>query len=126
MKPAWLFLIGAVLMALGVGTGAFGAHALNDSVAASDLEVFRTGVRYHLVHGLAILSTALLAAHGQDDMLRLAAIAFIAGIVLFSGSLYTLVLTGQRWLGAITPLGGVLFLIGWVCLAIGGYRILSS
>ena len=79
MKPALVFLIGAIIMALGVAAGAFGAHALGNTVSASDLEVYRTGVRYHLVHGLAILATALLAVHGQSSMLRWAAIAFIVG-----------------------------------------------
>lgn len=126
MKPALILAAGAIITALGVAAGAFGAHALGDTLQPSDLEVYRTGVRYHLIHGLALLAVALVAVHGQNSLLRLASIAFIVGIVLFSGSLYTLVLSGHRWLGAITPLGGLLFLLGWVFLAIGGWRALNS
>lgn len=106
--------VGGVLGALGVALGAFGAHGLRNVVTDEHLlEVWVTGSRYHLVHALAI---CLVAAHpGQP---RWAAALFVAGIVLFSGSLYTMTLTGQRWLGAVTPLGGLCFIAGWLVLAL--------
>jgi uncharacterized membrane protein YgdD (TMEM256/DUF423 family) len=125
MKPSLVFLLGALIMCAGVAAGAFGAHALGSTVEPADLDIYRTGVRYHLIHGLALLAVALVAAHGPHALLRVATITFIAGIVLFSGSLYTLVLTGERWLGAVTPFGGVLLMIGWICLAIAGFKVLK-
>jgi|ERR1700728_1239640 uncharacterized membrane protein YgdD (TMEM256/DUF423 family) len=110
---------GAVLMALGVGMGAFGAHALKGRLDAYSMEVYEKAVFYHFLHGLGILLVALLArtnaitAAGQG---RVAGLLLI-GIVLFSGSLYALALTGVRVLGAITPLGGIAFIAGWILLA---------
>ena len=98
--------IGAALMFLGVALGAFGAHALKDKLDARGHEVWRTAVLYHLVHAVAIY------ARGQQAWL------FLAGIVVFSGSLYLLALTGQSWLGALTPVGGLLFLAGWLRAAL--------
>jgi len=99
--------IGAAVMFLGVAAGAFGAHALKTRVEPSLLPVFETGVRYHLLHGLAIFIAAWLGASR-------AGWSFLAGVVLFSGSLYLMTLTGARWLGAVTPLGGAAFLLGWL------------
>ena len=103
--------IAGVVGALGVATGAFGAHGLEGRVADDLLEVWQTASRYHLVHALALLAVA---CHPRSP--RVAGSLFVAGIVLFSGSLYTMTLTDQRWLGAITPLGGVCFIIGWLVL----------
>ncbi|HEY8514606.1 MAG TPA: DUF423 domain-containing protein [Candidatus Binatia bacterium] len=116
---------GAVLGALGVAIGAFGAHVLAGRVAPEQLAVFETAVRYHFYHALALVLTGVLAwrasmggvAVPASGGLALAAWLFIAGVVVFSGSLYVLVLTGQRWLGAITPLGGLAFIAGWIALA---------
>lgn len=105
--------LAGVMGALGVGLGAFGAHGLRSVVTDPHLlEVWETGARYHLVHALAL---GLVAAHPRPP--RAAAAAFFLGIVLFSGSLYTMAITGIRALGAVTPLGGVSFIAGWLVLA---------
>jgi len=99
--------------ALGVALGAFGAHGLRDAVSDPGLlDTWHTAARYHLVHALAL---GLVACHPRPP--RVAGGLFLAGLVLFSGSLYVLVLTEQRWLGAITPLGGLSFIAGWLVLA---------
>ena len=108
---------GAVLGALGVVTGAFGAHALKDRLAADQLAVWEVGVRYQLVHALALLATGLLARQSGQE-LRGATHAFLWGTMVFSGTLYALALGGPRWLGAVTPLGGLLLITGWVLLAL--------
>ncbi len=113
-----LFL-GAVFAGLGVAFGAFGAHALRDRLDAHALSVFEIGVRYQMYHALALV---LLAALAPRIGVKVPTIAFSVGIIIFSGSLYALALSGVRWLGAITPLGGVAFLVGWVCLAISAYQ----
>jgi uncharacterized membrane protein YgdD (TMEM256/DUF423 family) len=110
-------LVGAVAGFLGVGLGAFGAHGLRGRVSPDMLAVFETGVRYHMYHALALLLTSLLMARMGGWLVSTAGWCFTAGILLFSGSLYLLALTGVTILGAITPLGGLAFLIGWGCLA---------
>jgi uncharacterized membrane protein YgdD (TMEM256/DUF423 family) len=105
---------GAILGFLGVAAGAFGAHALRGSLAPDRLEIFETAVRYQLVHALVLLTVPALGSPA-------AGWAFLAGTVIFSGSLYLLVLTDIRWLGAVTPIGGVLMLLGWLLLAISAY-----
>lgn len=107
--------VGAVLGFLGVAAGAFGAHALRGSLPAERLEIFETAVRYQLVHALALVMAGILEA-GRAGW------AFFLGVVVFSGSLYLLVLTDRRWLGAVTPIGGLLFLAGWVLLALAPRR----
>jgi uncharacterized membrane protein YgdD (TMEM256/DUF423 family) len=105
--------ISGIMGALGVALGAFGAHGLKNVVTdASLLDTWETAARYHLLHALAL---GLVAAHPAAP--RWAGWLFVAGIVVFSGSLYTLVLTGQRWLGAITPIGGLCLIAGWLALA---------
>jgi uncharacterized membrane protein YgdD (TMEM256/DUF423 family) len=111
-------LIGSVAAFLAVGLGAFGAHGLRTRLSPEMLAVFETGVRYHMFHALALLVTALVMGHMSGWLVVSAGWFFTAGIVLFSGSLYLLALTGITILGAITPLGGLAFLIGWACLAI--------
>jgi len=112
-------LIGAVINFLGVAAGAFGAHALRSRLSADMLAVFETGVRYQMYHGLAILLVALAIGHfGHARLLLASGWSFVGGVVLFSGSLYALSLTDIRILGAVTPLGGLLFLLGWGCLAL--------
>jgi len=117
MQPTTMLRTGAVLGALGVLAGAFGAHALEGELAPRDLEVWDTAVRYQLWHALALCLCAALDARGRA--VRHAARAFCAGIALFSGSLYVLVLADLRFLGAVTPVGGVLLIAGWVLLAAG-------
>jgi|SRR6266850_4232405 len=112
-------LIGAVLGFLGVALGAFGAHALKSRLSPEMLTVFETGVRYQMYHTLAVLIVAAAIGHiGNTRLLAFAGWSFLAGILLFSGSLYALALTSVGILGAVTPFGGLLFLIGWACLAV--------
>ena len=103
---------------LAVALGAFGAHGLRDYLPASLMSIFETGVRYQMYHALALLLAARLADAQPSRAVRLAGWLFTTGIVIFSGSLYILSVSGIRWLGAVTPLGGVAFLAGWVCLAV--------
>ena len=113
-----LTLLGALQALAAVALGAFGAHGLANGVSPALLETWRTAVQYHFGHALGLLLLALLLhAHPQSGGMRWAAWLLLAGIVLFSGSLYLLVLSGQRWLGAVTPLGGLAFLAGWSALA---------
>ncbi|HEX5581070.1 MAG TPA: DUF423 domain-containing protein [Gemmatimonadaceae bacterium] len=116
-------LLGALSAGLAVAAGAFGAHALRARLSVGDLATFETGVRYQMYHALALLAVAWIAHQWPGGLPRAAGWLFVAGTVIFSGSLYTLVLTGQRWLGAVTPIGGVAFLAGWACLAAAALRI---
>jgi uncharacterized membrane protein YgdD (TMEM256/DUF423 family) len=142
-----LFLIlGALSAALGVAAGAFGAHALRTRVEPRLLEVFETGARYQMYHALALIAVGLVLARGGGVLTVNAALGtpgagavtdatasgagfavasgwlFVAGTVFFSGSLYAMTFTGVRALGAITPIGGVCFIAGWVCLAVAAMR----
>ena len=111
-------LIGALSGFIGVAVGAFGAHGLRNRLSPEMLAVFETGVRYHLFHTFAVLLVAVAAARFDGWLVRGAGWSFTAGIVLFSGSLYALALTGVTTLGAITPIGGLGFLVGWALLAV--------
>jgi uncharacterized membrane protein YgdD (TMEM256/DUF423 family) len=111
------FALGSVFAGLAVGLGAFGAHGLQNILSAEDLETFEVGVRYHMYHALALFVVAWAGTQWESSSVAIAGWLFVAGVVLFSGSLYMLVLTGPRWLGAITPIGGVAFLAGWAVLA---------
>lgn len=119
MPHSRLFIaLGAANGFLAVALGAFAAHALKGSLAPRLLTVFETGVDYLALHALALIGLGLvIGQHGENRPLRWAGWAFLAGIVLFSGSLFLLALTGVRWLGAITPFGGSAFLVGWGMLA---------
>ncbi|RZU00027.1 uncharacterized membrane protein YgdD (TMEM256/DUF423 family) [Advenella incenata] len=103
---------------IGVAAGAFGAHGLKNHVDPALLPVWHTAVLYQLIHTLALLMLVGLAAHINRHALRWTSRLFTAGIVIFSGSLYVLVLSNVKWLGAITPIGGLCFLAGWLCLAL--------
>ncbi len=107
----------------GVALGAFAAHGLKDRLSAEYLAIFHTGVTYQLVHTLALLGVALLATHIPGRIVTWAGVSFVVGILLFSGSLYLLTLTGISKLGIITPFGGVAFLIGWLCLGLAAWRL---
>lgn len=111
-------------MFLGVGAGAFGAHGLSSYFAQFPAfkDTFATAVRYHLIHGLALFAAAWMVTRYPGNWSYWAGYLFTVGILLFSGSLYLLVLTNTRWLGAITPLGGVAFLAGWGCLFAAAWR----
>ncbi len=109
-------LIGAVAAGLAVTAGAFGAHALAERLTPARLQTFETAVRYQMYHALALLLVGWLVSQWPAWQVRGAGYLFMAGIVLFSGSLYALVLTDTRWWGAVTPLGGVAFIAGWALL----------
>ena len=113
---------GALFAGLAVAAGAFGAHGLRAILPPADLATFETAARYQMYHGLALIAAAWVAERWPGRLPGIAAWCFVAGIVLFSGSLYALVLSGVRTLGAITPLGGVCFLAGWACLAFAAGR----
>jgi len=116
------FGIGTLLAGLAVGLGAFGAHGLRQVLSPEDLATFEIGVRYQMYHALALLAVGWASTRLESGALTAAGWLFVIGIALFSGSLYALVLTGQRWLGAVTPIGGVAFLAGWVLLAWAALR----
>jgi uncharacterized membrane protein YgdD (TMEM256/DUF423 family) len=115
--------IGSILAGLSVAGGAFASHALKDSLSDRYLEIFETGTRYQMYHALALLLVALLLAQEKFSprFLGASGYAFIIGILIFSGSLYALSLTGINWLGAITPIGGAAFLVGWFFLALSAF-----
>src|SRR5438105_6972913 len=114
-------LAGAVAAFVAVGFGAFGAHGLRGRLSPDMLAVFETGVRYQVYHALALLATAAVLPRVDGRAVVIAGWSFATGIVLFSGSLYALALSGVTLLGAVTPLGGVAFLIGWVSLAVAAF-----
>lgn len=110
-------VLGALSAGVAVALGAFGAHTLRGRLAPEMLDVFETGVRYQMYHALALLAVAWATTRWPLAGVAAAGWLFTAGTLLFSGSLYVLALTGVRWLGAVTPLGGVAFILGWIVLA---------
>lgn len=119
----WPVVLGAICALIAVMAGAFGAHGLRHIVDARGLEVFQTAVTYQMYHALGLILLGLLAATGLSQrLLGIGAGFFFAGIVLFSGSLYLIVLTDIRGIGPITPLGGVCFMVGWILLAVAALR----
>lgn len=122
MAKLWLTL-GSVGMLLAVAMGAFGAHALKKTLTPDLMAIYETAVHYHVYHALGLIAIGLLALHlPATALLRWAGVLMAAGLVLFSGSLYALSLSGIRWLGAITPIGGAAFLAAWSLLAIAVMR----
>ncbi len=118
----WMIVAGALNGALAVMAGAFGAHGLKARLPPELLATWQTGAEYHMYHALALLAVGAIAAVQPQAALGGPAVALLAGILLFSGSLYLLALTGVRGLGAITPVGGVAFIAGWVALAVAAGR----
>jgi uncharacterized membrane protein YgdD (TMEM256/DUF423 family) len=116
------FLLGSLSGLIAVAAGAFGAHTLRDRISADMLATFETGVRYQMYHALALLAVAWAVTRWSSSLTTIAGWLFVAGTLIFSGSLYALSLSGARWLGAITPLGGVAFIGGWLCLALVVWR----
>ena len=116
------FALGAISAALAVLFGSFGAHALKGRLSPEQLAVFETGVRYQLAHALGLLAAAWAVERFGGDAARWGGWLLLTGSVLFSGSLYALTLTGVRWLGLITPFGGVAFIVGWALLAMAALR----
>lgn len=118
-----IFLIlGGISGFLAVAAGAFGGHALKQRLEPEMLAIFEVGARYHLYHTLALLATAWVCTRWPGPWTSAAGWCFVGGILIFSGSLYLLSLSGTRWLGAITPLGGLAFMAGWLCLAAAAWR----
>ena len=123
MTPRIALTLAAALMFAGVAAGAFGAHALKARLTPDELAVWQTAVQYHVWHGIGLLAAGLLLLHRPDSVaLGVSGWLFVAGIALFSGSLYALALTGARGLGALTPLGGIAFLGGWAAMAWAAWR----
>ncbi|MCT7996167.1 DUF423 domain-containing protein [Laspinema olomoucense] len=123
---AQLFMVTASILAgLSVAAGAFASHALKPQLSERAIEIFETGARYQMYHALALLFVGLMVTQTEipSIWLRVAGFAFIAGVFIFSGSLYTLSLSGIKWLGAITPIGGAAFLLGWGCLAMATWKM---
>ena len=112
----FFFVAGSLLAFFAVALGAFAAHGLKTRLSPDMFNIFEVGVRYHMYHALALLAVAWAGSRWPESNAHTAGWAFIFGIVVFSGSLYVLSITGMRWLGAITPIGGVGFLIGWILL----------
>jgi uncharacterized membrane protein YgdD (TMEM256/DUF423 family) len=113
---------GAVSALIAVAAGAFGAHGLRRSLPPDLLATFETAARYQMYHALALLVTAWAWAQWRSAAIRVAGWLFLAGTILFSGSLYLLALTDSRWLGAVTPLGGITLIAGWGALAAGAWK----
>lgn len=127
MRISKLFwTLGCIFAFLAVAAGAFGAHALRDWLPQSLLAIFETAARYQMYHALALLVVARATETMPGRLPRLAGWAFATGIVVFSGSLYLLATTGILWLGAVTPIGGVAFLLGWTALGIAGWRQVTA
>jgi uncharacterized membrane protein YgdD (TMEM256/DUF423 family) len=116
------FGLGALSALIAVGAGAFGAHALRERIVPDMLAVFEVGARYHMYHALGLLAAAWAVGRWPGGPAVTAGWLFLAGTVIFSGSLYLLAFTGQRWLGAVTPLGGLAFILGWAALALAALR----
>ncbi|MEK4434904.1 MULTISPECIES: DUF423 domain-containing protein [Paenibacillus] len=118
MQRVWM-TVGAVMTMLSVAIGAFGAHMLKEKIGADAIAVYETGVQYHMIHALALLIVGLTAGQlGMSSKLKWAARLLFIGIIVFSGSLYVLSITGIKVLGAITPIGGIAFIAGWLLFAL--------
>ena len=118
MTLFWIRCASAIML-LGVALGAFGAHGLKNVLSDPMKAVFETGVRYQMIHGLALFVVAWLSSHRISPVVNAAGCCFFAGVLLFSGSLYLLSLTGVKLWGALTPVGGLVLLAGWLCLVFG-------
>jgi uncharacterized membrane protein YgdD (TMEM256/DUF423 family) len=116
------FALGASSALIGVAAGAFGAHALKARLTPDMLAVFEVGVRYQMYHAFALIACAWAVTKWPGALVNTSGWLFVVGTIVFSGSLYALALSGVRWLGAITPFGGLAFLAGWLCLAAAAWR----
>src|SRR5690606_12563996 len=117
-----LVIVAALCLLIGVGAGAFGAHGLKRMLSVDMMQIWQTAVLYQLVHGLGMLAIAALMARFGSPLLEWAGALMLLGIVLFSGSLYVLALSGTKWLGAVTPLGGAAFIAAWALVALAAWR----
>lgn len=114
-----IITISCIILAVAVGLGAFGAHALKDSLTADQLDVWKTATLYQFIHGLALLILSIVYQTRPSKWLWTAIITLLLGVILFSGSLYLLTTMGWRWLGPITPIGGLAFILGWIFTIFG-------
>ena len=117
-----ILMTAALLMALAVAIGSFGAHGLKTHLTDEMMQIYKTGVEYHFYHALGLLMVGVLSLNMPSGWLNWSAILLTVGIILFSGSLYVLSVTGIKWLGAITPLGGLSFIAGWVLLLVAVWK----
>ncbi len=119
-------LLGSLSAAFGVGAGAFGAHGLKAALSPDLLATYETAVRYQMYHAFGMIAAGVLWARAPHRLLRAAGWCFVAGTLFFSGSLYGLVLSGMQWLGAITPFGGVAFIVGWLFIGLWAFTRATS
>jgi uncharacterized membrane protein YgdD (TMEM256/DUF423 family) len=117
-----ILITASILLALAVAIGAFGAHGLKAHLSTDMLHTYKTGVEYHFYHALGLLLIGVLSISFPSNLLKWSAILLTVGIILFSGSLYIMAISGIKWLGAITPLGGLSFIVGWVLLFVAVWR----
>ena len=122
MKNQTNLVAGAIFMALAVLLGAFGAHALKKILSADMLAIYHTAVQYQFYHALGLLAVGIIGLHYPSKWVRLSGVFLTAGIIIFSGSLYVLSLSEIKTFGAITPIGGTAFVIGWICLSIAIWK----
>jgi uncharacterized membrane protein YgdD (TMEM256/DUF423 family) len=122
MHRTWIF-IASLTALIGVVLGAFGAHALKGRLEPAMLQSFEVGVRYQLYHALALLAVAWIMSMARTRLAQASAVCMLAGVFLFSGSIYGLALGGWKWLGPVTPIGGVTLMVGWLLLALAGLRL---
>ena len=113
----WIIPLGALNLFIAIGAGAFAAHGLKNVLSPEYLDTFKTAADYQVIHGIGMILIGLLNKHTSSAYNTVAATLMLAGIILFSGSLYALTLTGTKWLGIITPFGGVCFLVSWLIIA---------
>ena len=123
MNAKFFLILGSVFGFLGVAIGAFAAHGLKSKLSLEMFGIFEVGVRYHMYHVLALLAVAWALSHYPTQFFQTAGLCFMLGIIIFSGSLYTLALTGVKAWGAVTPIGGLFFLAGWLALALGAFKL---
>jgi uncharacterized membrane protein YgdD (TMEM256/DUF423 family) len=117
-----ILMTASILLALAVALGAFGAHGLKSQLSTEMMQTYKTGVEYHFYHALGLLFIGILSVSMPSGLLNWSAILLFAGIFLFSGSLYVLTITGIKWLGAITPIGGLSFIAGWILLFLAVWK----
>lgn len=117
-----ILMSASAMLALAVALGAFGAHGLKDHLSAELMQTYKTGVEYHFYHALGLLLLGVLSLTMPSGLINWAALFLFVGIVLFSGSLYVLSISGIKWLGAITPLGGLSFITGWILLFVAAWK----
>ncbi|KAF0239418.1 MAG: hypothetical protein FD181_6 [Prolixibacteraceae bacterium] len=113
-----ILMTSSILLAAAVAIGAFGAHGLKSHFSAEMMQIYKTGVEYHFYHALGLMLIGVVAISFPSKLLKWSAVFLAAGILLFSGSLYVLSITGIKWLGAVTPAGGISFIVGWVLLLV--------